>query len=468
MKKLRYKFRSRALKVAAASVACAVISLQPSGHVNSSVDTRASDTVETASRYGLEIPFQVGDLQKPRLGSEFSRLFRRVNDLSPDNVSKYVEARPTEYLALIRYIDRLSAESYILPTTADTLKNASTQGLSARFKRKTRPQSLPLRFNNDAGTSVISTTYVSDFADKELKAEEPAKPSTPELDYALKVFKAAMNGQDVEKLALSDAKTLAKDRIEDEAESALSRTFKNAKVDIVGIENSKPEFEVGFVASVAETENTTTFQQTTVNAYDGRTTLNLGVGHRIMSDDRRWMTGFNAFYDHEFPYDHQRGSLGLELISKPLSLTGNYYRGISGYKADKDGQEQKPIDGYDAKLSVALPYVPGVKASFETSKWIGEDGVDDLTRETYGLAGQLSKNLSILYEKAVFSNDRGDDHSVRLSYQWSPSHYTAPTIFDLSPEAWSFDSIESERYSFVDRENRIIKQGQASITLRGK
>ena len=74
-----------------------------------------------------------------------------------------------------------------------------------------------------------------------------------------------------------------------------------------------------------------------------------------MSDDRRWMTGFNAFYDHEFPDYHQRASLGLEMISTPFSLAGNYYKGISGYKTDKDGGQQKPVDGYDAKLSAALP-----------------------------------------------------------------------------------------------------------------
>lgn len=434
----------------------------------SSHDNRAADTVQIALRYGLNIPPHVGELQKSRLDPEFFRLFRRVKDLSPANLSKYIEARPAEYLALINYIDRLSAESYVRPATADTLKNASTQGLSARFKRQQRPKLFPHRFDVDSGTPGISSAYVSAFEDEELKADEVQMPSTPELDYALKVFKAVMNGQDVEKIALSSAKNAVKEKIEEEAENALWQTFKNAKVAIVGIENSKPEFEVGFVASIAETVTATTFQQTTINSYDGRTTLNLGIGHRIMSNDRRWMTGFNAFYDHEFPYDHQRASLGLELISRPLSLMGNYYTGISGYKADKDGREQKPIDGYDAKLRAALPYLPGVKASFETSKWLGENQVDDLTRETYGLAGQLSKGLSISYEKAVFSNNRDDDHSVRLSYQWSPSHFAPPTIFDLSPEAWSFDPIESERYSFVDRENRIIKQGQASITLRGK
>jgi len=42
----------------------------------SSVDYAAAETVQIASRYGLEIPIQVGDVQKPRLDSEFSRLFR--------------------------------------------------------------------------------------------------------------------------------------------------------------------------------------------------------------------------------------------------------------------------------------------------------------------------------------------------------------------------------------------------------
>ena len=431
----------------------------------SSVDYVAAETVQIASRYGLEIPIQVGDVQKPRLDSEFSRLFRKVKDLSPSNVKKYVEARPTEYHALIRYIERLEKENYILPEKASSLKRASTQGLAVRFAKRVQPRLPVLLFDGSENTSVMSTTYVNDFADKELQVEKPAEPSTPELDHALKLFKAAMNGQDVEKLVIDEVRDEAQEAIADQTENALSKTFKNAKVDIVGIDNSNPEFEIGFVASIKETEDTTTFQQTTVNAYDGRTTLNLGIGHRLMSEDRRWMTGFNAFYDHEFPDNHQRASLGLELISTPLSLTGNYYRGVSGYKSDKDGGEQKPVDGFDAKLSAALPYLPGVKASYETSKWFGEDGVADLTRETYGLTGQLSKNFSIAVEKAEFSDNRDDQESVRLSYQWSPSDHEPPTIFDVSAEPWIFDSVESERYRFVDRENRIIKQRKFSVRI---
>ena len=424
----------------------------------SSVDYAAAETVQIASRYGLEIPIQVGDVQKPRLDSEFSRLFRKIKDLSPPNVRKYVEARPTEYHALIRYIERLERENYILPQKASSLKRASTQGLAARFAKRAQPGLPVLLFDGSENTSVISTTYVNDFANKELQVEKPSEPSTPELDRALKLFKAAMNGQDVEKLASDEVEDAAKEAIAEQTEGALSKTFKNAKVDIIGIDNSHPEFEVGFVASIKETEDTTTFQQTTVNAYDGRTTLNLGLGHRLMSKDRRWLTGFNAFYDHEFPNNHQRASMGLELISSPLSMTGNYYQGVSGYRSDKDGREQKPIDGFDAKLSAALPYLPGVKASYETSKWFGEDGIADLTRETYGLTGQLSKNFSIAVEKAEFSDNRDDQESLRLSYQWSPSDYEPPTIFDVSAEPWVFDSVESERYRFADRENKILKQ----------
>ena len=427
----------------------------------SSVDYAAAETVQIASRYGLEIPIQVGDVQKPRLDSEFSGLFRKIKDLSPSNVKKYVEARPTEYYALIRYIERLERENYILPDKASSLKKASTHGLAIRFAKRVQPRLPVLLFDGSENTSVISTTNVNDFADKELRVEKPSEPSTPELDRALELFQAVMNGQDAEKLAIDEAKGEAREAIAQQTESALSKIFKNAKVDIVGIDNSKPEFEVGFVASLDEMENATTFQQTIVNAFDGRTTLNFGMGHRVMSQDRRWMTGLNAFYDHEFPDNHQRASLGLELISTPLSLTGNYYQGISGYKSDANGGEQKPVDGFDAKLSAALPYLPGVNASYETSKWFGEDGVADLTRETYGLTGQLSKNFLIAVEKAEFSDNRDDRESVRLSYQWSPSDHEPPTIFDVSYQPWIFDSVESERYRFVDRENKILKQRES-------
>ena len=111
-------------------------------------------------------------------------------------------------------------------------------------------------------------------------------------------------------------------------------------------------------------------------------------------------------------------------------------------------------------------HLPGVRASYETSKWFGEDGAPDLKRETYGLTGQLSKNLAVTVEKAEYSDSRDDEERVRLSYQWSPADMNPPTLFELKEEPWVFDTVDHLKYQFVERENRIIKHKQRKFSVR--
>lgn len=427
---------------------------------------RSVETVELAKSYGLSIPAQVGELQRPALSSKFFSLFKTIRDLSWSNISKYVKARPMDYWAVIQYLNQLDRNDYFRTGHADSLRHAATEGLNQRLYRKPSEILMFSSFSHEQSTRTLSTTYLEELSDKTMESEPVKEIETPELDYAIKLFKAAMNGQDMEKIVQQDAEVEIKEQAQARSESFLSGFAENAKVEITGINNSNPEFEVGIVVSLNETEDAVTFQQTTINGYDGRTTLNAGIGYRTLSEDHLWMRGVNTFYDHEFPDNHQRASVGVELVSTPLSLSGNYYKGISGYKTDKDGGQQKPVDGYDAKLSMALPYLPGVRASYETSKWLGEDGADDLKRETYGLTGQLSKNLAVTVEKAEYSDSRDNDERVRLSYQWSPADANPPTLFDLEEEPWVFDKVDRQKYQFVERENRIIKQRKFSVRIQ--
>jgi len=427
---------------------------------------RSVETVELAKSYGLSIPAQVGELQRPVLSSEFFSLFKTIRDLSWSNISKYVKARPMDYWAVIQYLNELDRNDYFHKGQADSLRQAATEGLNQRLYRKPSQTLIFSSFGHEQPSRTLSTTFLEELTDTAMEKEPVKKIETPELDYAIKLFKAAMNGQDVEKLVQADAEVELKEQVQEESESLLGSFAETAKADITGINGSKPEFEIGVVISLNETEDSTTFQQTTINGYDGRTTVNAGIGYRTFSEDHRWMRGINSFYDHEFPNNHQRASVGIELISTPLGLSGNYYKGISGYKTDKDGGQQKPVDGYDAKLSAALPYLPGVRASYETSKWFGEDGAADLKRETYGLTGQLSKNLAVTVEKAEYSDSREDEERVRLSYQWSPAETNPPTLFDLNEEPWVFDTVDHLKYQFVERENRIIKQRKFSVRIQ--
>jgi hypothetical protein len=57
----------------------------------------------------------------------------------------------------------------------------------------------------------------------------------------------------------------------------------------------------------------TFFMQNSLFHKDNRTTINTGLGYRKLTLENNLLIGVNGFYDHEFPYNHGRTSLGLEL-----------------------------------------------------------------------------------------------------------------------------------------------------------
>lgn len=417
---------------------------------------QVSDTVALAARFGVEVPARVGELQKNAVDKEFFRLFKKVRDLTPERVETYVEARPKEFLAVFSYIDQLQRDRYVRPVVASHLKAVAASGLERRLQRL-QPRSNDHQHALSAYSRAQDdlSPYLVVPVDEQRKLD---RPDTAELDYALKIFQAALEGKDVEAMVAADLERSAEEIVGRGIDSSMDRIFHNASVEVGGVSNGKPDFEIGYVASIWEKDSDVAFQQTTINARDGRTTLNTGIGYRILSDTQNWMTELSAFYDHEFPDDHQRYGLGMALHSRPISFSANYYEAISDYKVDRDGGEAMPLDGYDAKLSMALPYLPGVLATYETSQWSGLDGADDLTRNTAGLKGQLSTSFSLTYEQAEYSDDREDTERLSLTYNWRPDGGRPPTLFDVTDEPWEFDSVAYKKYSFVERENKIVKQ----------
>ena len=56
--------------------------------------------------------------------------------------------------------------------------------------------------------------------------------------------------------------------------------------------------DIGILKAYGDNPNSFLFNQINLNRYDDRTTLNLGLGYRMLNADETWMTGVNAFYDH--------------------------------------------------------------------------------------------------------------------------------------------------------------------------
>jgi len=248
----------------------------------------------------------------------------------------------------------------------------------------------------------------------------------------------------------------------------LSPNFNTVKVS-TNLKEGDSSVDIGVLKAYGDNPNSFIFNQINLNRFDKRTTLNLGLGYRRLNADETWMTGVNAFYDHEFPNDHKRNGVGFELISSALEIRVNQYNGTTGYIADKSGVNSKALDGRDMGFRVALPYLPGLMFGMNAVQWKGIDGMKDKKSRKYTLGGKLSDNVSINYERHDYKLAAlKDTNSISLNYTWGFGvENTKPKLFEFASSAYELKKIGDQRYDLVKRENRIVKKKSGTLTVTG-
>ena len=249
----------------------------------------------------------------------------------------------------------------------------------------------------------------------------------------------------------------------------LSPNFDTVEVS-TNLKEGDSSVDIGVLRAYGDNPNSFIFNQINLNRFDKRTTLNLGLGYRRLNADETWMTGVNAFYDHEFPDDHKRNGVGFELISSVLESRVNSYNGTTGYIKDKSGTDSKVLDGRDMGFKVALPYLPGMMFGMNAVQWKGVDGMKDQKDRKYTLGGHLSDNLSLNYIRTDYKDAaKKDTDTISLNYTWAfgQEKHVRPTLFTLSDKAYEFKKLGAERYDLVQRENRIIKKKTGVLTVAG-
>ena len=257
--------------------------------------------------------------------------------------------------------------------------------------------------------------------------------------------------------------------IEETGRSGLGYIFDKVELD-VEFSNGKPEFELGTLKAYdGNNANSFLFNQMGINGYDQRTTLNLGLGYRVLNTDNTWMGGANIFYDHEFPNDHKRSSVGVELVSSAIQLRANKYNGITGFITDRSGTDSQALDGNDASLQIALPYFPGAFFEYTKYKWDAVEGAIDAEGKKYSLGGNLSDNLSFSFVRTDYDDaSKSDINKAQLKYSWSfGSTSKEPTLFEMADKAYQLRNLTTQKYDLVKRENRIVKQKKFGATASG-
>ena len=138
---------------------------------------------------------------------------------------------------------------------------------------------------------------------------------------------SALAGGDLVDQTKSNIKDYANQKAITETKNYLSKIFPTVELSLDLFNRSKPSGGILIVAPLTDPSNVenTIFTQTSLYRKDDRTTVNIGLGYRNLSINNTLMLGVNIFYDHEFPYDHQRLGFGAELKTSVGEINFNQF-----------------------------------------------------------------------------------------------------------------------------------------------
>ena len=230
--------------------------------------------------------------------------------------------------------------------------------------------------------------------------------------------------------------------------------------------SSKVSAEIISVYRLYEDETTFLFNQSSLNSFNNRTTVNTGLGARYITPDEKMIFGANAFYDYEIEAKHKRTGLGIEFITSMFEVRANRYNAISGNITYK-GINESALDGRDFKLTANLPYFYSSNVYFTDGQW--KDGVGYVTNtEEFGLKAELLPNA--YFTVASQQQDSGKRQQVASFSYTIPLGKAAGEKKKMQDGKWSVNlkPIREKLYEPVQRENKIMKKAiKLGVTASG-
>ena len=208
--------------------------------------------------------------------------------------------------------------------------------------------------------------------------------------------------------------------------------------------------------------------QTSLAITDDRYTWNNGLVYRGITSslDYPLIYGVNLFHDVEFPYHHQRASLGLELKSSFIDSNINHYVPLTKTLEGRNNIDESVMRGTIVDFSVPIPYMPRLKAKAEYFNWSGNDGGESSIGMTYSLIGRITENLLFTLSQ---KRERGQEKVFiyNISYVFNDKSIKETEIPVFTTNAFTTTDIRPRMVEIVERENIIKKQiGGLTVVTR--
>jgi hypothetical protein len=453
---------------------------------------------------GVELPEEALEVPQTPLSAEFQSQFRSRSSLRPETVRYYLKTHPSEFLAFRNYIQRLHDNNYLSHEESVALVGSAFNGF-VTYANSIASDTNTTEANAQSAGSESSASVVTAQSPSE-QAIEDAVANAERADITVTEVPTYEFGEDVQRkqdeAALAEAARVTAEleadkrrkRLEAQAaflmqelakannprEKLLDRVnrilnqhteqvvqekadelFDNAEISITSTD-SGPQFDARVLKAFDLNPKDGVFNYGELGLIDNddRQTLNIGYGIRLLDPSEMVMYGGNVFFDQEWPNNHQRASVGIEMVTSPLRLSANRYYALSGGQQLSDVITERAMSGHDLNAKIAFPYLPYLFLDYSKFKWYGEDGLDDVKGQTVGVSGSLSDSFSIELERKVYnSNDYASQNSARLTYRYVPGSNKSPNIFTPISVPYVLERLDArEKFAMTNRENEIQKQ----------
>jgi hypothetical protein len=195
---------------------------------------------------------------------------------------------------------------------------------------------------------------------------------------------------------------------------------------------------------------------------------NIGLGNRVLTDNKSMMLGTNVFFDTDLLEKHKRASLGIEAKAHMLDLNLNFYEALSN-TITVDKTDEKVLSGHEFGISSQIPYMPWAKVNYTDYLWEKDQASVDTEGKIYSLEMQVSPSISIEGSLDESGNTGVDDEtSFRIAFIYPPKENEPSAQDGLSNVAFEKRDMSKELSKKVRRNNKIVLETQGTIIVTSK
>ncbi len=233
-------------------------------------------------------------------------------------------------------------------------------------------------------------------------------------------------------------------------------------MSIGGISTKKLNYSLKTLQPLSEFDvnsKALTFIQAGITSGNGgdsrRTTINLGVGRRLLVEGDMAIAGVNVFTDYQTKSSHKRLSLGLAYQRANFSANINKYHMFSDKKLVNSVKE-RGMSGYDVKLSGQAPYLPWAKIKGTYYHWDTTTG-PNIKGNILGIDIELTPSVSFEFGQENNNTINATSYG-KLTVKLPLGNKQKFTNFAIANKAFK-DSHKMDlgALAWVERTNKIIE-----------